>query len=126
MSSDPNTERMTVKRSTIFISVGNRTEVFGSVEEVPAPLRRKLQETTQGINSATILIADRKGREEILRALQGLPSSLRPRLAQSLVSRLPGKRSRQEAGFFEKYWMEMLIPATLGFCLWMSLKYVGF
>lgn len=119
-------ERVTVKRSTVFISVGNRTEVFGSVEEVPPALRRKLHETTQGINSATILIADRRGREEILKALQGLPSSLRPKLAQSLVSRLPRRASKKEAGFFERYWMELLIPATLGICLWISLKYIGF
>jgi hypothetical protein len=58
--------------------------VFHSVGEVPAPLRRKLQETTRSTNSATILIADRQGREELVRALQGEPSSVQCRLAETI------------------------------------------
>ena len=69
--------RVTLKSSTIFISVGNKTEVYRSVADVPPPLRKKLEQSTNGINSATILIADRKGKEEIVRAIRGLPSSLR-------------------------------------------------
>jgi hypothetical protein len=38
---------------------------------------KKLEQSTNGINSATILIADRKGKEEIVRAIRGLPSNLR-------------------------------------------------
>jgi len=56
--------RVTLKSSTIFISVGNKTEVYRSVEDVPPALRKKLDQSTNGINSATILIADRKGKEE--------------------------------------------------------------
>jgi hypothetical protein len=67
-------DRMTVKTSTIFISVGGKTKVFKSVDDVPPKLRRKLQESTSGINAATILIADRRGREEIVKALRGMPS----------------------------------------------------
>lgn len=76
--------RITAKRSTIFIAAGNGIQVFHSVSEVPAPLRRKLQETTRSTNSATILIADRQGREELVRALQGEPSSVQCRLAETL------------------------------------------
>ena len=72
-------DRLTVKTSTIFISVGSKTKVYRSVDEVPPKLRRKLQESTTGLNAATILIADRKGREEIVKALQGLPSGLQAR-----------------------------------------------
>src|SRR6266852_5356088 len=76
--------RVTLKSSTIFISVGNKTEVYRSVEDLPPALRKKLEQSTNGINSATILIADRKGKEEIVRAIRGLPSSLRSRLSASL------------------------------------------
>ena len=60
--------RVTVKTSTIFIAKGNRTRVYRSVSEIPQRLRKELEESTNSFNSATILIADRRGREEILRA----------------------------------------------------------
>ncbi|MGA2593497.1 MAG: hypothetical protein ABSH32_26575 [Bryobacteraceae bacterium] len=68
-----------LKSSTILISAGETAAVYRSVKEVPAPLRRKLLKSTNGLNSATILIADRRGREEIARAIQNLPSSLQRR-----------------------------------------------
>jgi len=68
-----------MKSSTILISAGETDAVYRSVKEVPAPLRRKLLKSTNGLNSATILIADRRGREEITRAIQNLPSSLQRR-----------------------------------------------
>src|SRR5215475_7567778 len=76
--------RVTVKTSTIFIAKGGKTHVFRSVDDVPPRLRKELEESTNSFNSATILIADRRGREEIVRALNGMPSSLRTRLASSL------------------------------------------
>src|SRR5258708_35924576 len=78
--------RVTVKTSTIFIAKGGRTKVYRSVEEMPRRLRQELEQSTNGFNSATILIADRRGRAEILRALQGMPSTLRTRLASSLAA----------------------------------------
>jgi hypothetical protein len=68
-----------MKSSTILISAGETDAVYRSVKEVPAPLRRKLLRSTNGLNAATILIADRRGREEITRAIQNLPSSLQRR-----------------------------------------------
>src|SRR3954454_18502823 len=86
---------LTAKRSTIFIAAGKGIQVFHSVSEVPPPLRRKLQETTRGTNSATILIADRQGREELVRALQGEPSSVQCRLAETI--RAKQSRPSQES-----------------------------
>ena len=80
-------QRVTVKTSTIFIAKGGKTQVYRSVSEVPPRLRKELEESTNSFNSATILIADRRGREEILRALNGLPSGLRTRLASSLAAK---------------------------------------
>ena len=79
--------RVTVKTSTIFIAKSGRTQVYRSVGEIPAKLRKELEESTNSFNSATILIADRRGRQEIVKALNGLPSSLRSRLANSLTPR---------------------------------------
>lgn len=68
-----------MKTSTILISAGETDAVYRSVKEVPQPLRRQLLKSTNGINAATILIADRRGREEIQRAIRDLPSSLQRR-----------------------------------------------
>ncbi|MFL6416531.1 MAG: hypothetical protein ACJ74Y_12785 [Bryobacteraceae bacterium] len=76
--------QLTAKRSTVFIADARGIQVFKSVSDVPLPLRRKLQESTRSSNSATILIADRHGREELVRALQGEPSSVQCRLAETL------------------------------------------
>jgi hypothetical protein len=63
-----------VKTSTIFISTGEVESVYRSVEEVPDPLKRQLIRSTNGLNSATIVIADRQGRKEIARAIRNLPA----------------------------------------------------
>ncbi|HEU0142947.1 MAG TPA: hypothetical protein VFQ79_24720 [Bryobacteraceae bacterium] len=60
----------TFKHSTILIAAGKRTEVYRSLDQVPPALLRKLKECTGGSNAGTILIADERGREEILRSLR--------------------------------------------------------
>ncbi len=54
------------------------------MEEVPPQLRSRLLKTTNGANSATILIADRRGRKEIARAMRKLPASTQRRLRRSM------------------------------------------
>ena len=63
-----------VKTSTILISSGERQTVYRSVEEVPDSLKRQLIRSTNGLNSATIVIADREGRKEIAKAIRNLPA----------------------------------------------------
>jgi hypothetical protein len=120
-------QRVTVKTSTIFIAKGNRTKVYHSVNEVPPRLRKELEASTNGFNSATILIADRRGREEILRVLNGLPTNLRTRLASSLVERktAPQAVAKRTAviGFVVRNWLEMLLPAAVGVVIWMAFRY---
>jgi hypothetical protein len=70
--------------STVLISAGREEWVCRTVEEVPPHLRRRLIKSTNGSNSATILIADRRGRLEIARALRKLPSSTQRRLRRSM------------------------------------------
>src|SRR5882757_2821381 len=71
--------RYTLKSSTVFVSIGEETRVFRSVDEVPAEWIRYFERSKGRLRPQTILIADPKGKEEILRGLQGLPSSVRPR-----------------------------------------------
>lgn len=129
--------RMTVRTSTIFIAKGGKTRVYHSMGDVPPGLRKELDESTNSFNSATILIADRRGREEIVRALNGLPSSLRSRLAKSLHSKdeagqtVPSPISAPDgmgwvaegARFVRRYWLEMVIPSAAALIIWASFHF---
>lgn len=72
--------------STVLISTESWDRVYRSVDEVPARLRSRLLKTTNGVNSATILIADRKGRKEIDKAMRKLPGPSQRRLVHSILA----------------------------------------
>jgi hypothetical protein len=114
--------RLTVRSSTIFISVGNRINVYRSASEVPPRLRKKLEETTNGLNSATILIADRRGRDELARAMRGLPSGVRSRLAYALTrkSQTGGRRAIWRDW---RTWAELLLPGAVGLAIWLAFHF---
>lgn len=120
-------QRVTVKTSTIFIAKGKRTRVYHSVQDVPQTLRRELEESTNGFNSATILIADRRGRQELLRALQGMPSGLRTRLVSSMQPQVPEAppptRAQVALAFVKHNWMEILLPGAVGAVIWLAFNY---
>ncbi len=112
--------QLTAKSSTIYIATGTHTCIYHSVKDVPMPLRRRLEESTSGLNSATILIADQRGREELVRALQGRPSSVQSRLADAIrahqARRTPAPRQRRKLSL--RSWLEILLPAAIGASLW--------
>jgi hypothetical protein len=72
--------------STVLISASGTEQVYRSVEDVPAGLRTRLLKSTNGANSATILIADRRGRKEIAKAMRNLPGPVRRRWMQTLMA----------------------------------------
>jgi hypothetical protein len=120
--------RVTVKTSTIFIAKGGRTRVYRSVSEVPPQLRKELEESTNSFNSATILIADRRGRQEIIKTLNGVPSALRSRLAPSLAPRA----AQEPAGenritpvlrFVQRNWVELALPAAVSLIVWAAFHF---
>jgi len=115
--------RLTVRSSTIYIAIGNRMNVYRSVDEVPPRLRKKLEETTNGLNSATILIADRRGRQELGRAMRGLPSGIRSRLAFSLAHRGESGEKRWPFWLDWRTWIELLLPGAVGLLVWMAFHY---
>jgi hypothetical protein len=123
--------RVTVKTSTIFIAKTGRTQVYRSVGEIPARLRKELEQSTNSFNSATILIADRRGREEIMKALNGLPSNLRSRLANSLAPRPAGEPPVTQAvskaapilGFMRRNWLEITLPTAVAVIVWAAFTF---
>jgi hypothetical protein len=86
----------TYQTSTVLISSGGSDRVYRSVDEVPAPLRTLLMKSTTSANSATILIADRRGRREIARAMRNLPGGPQRRLLRAIagVETAPAALSR--------------------------------
>jgi hypothetical protein len=116
---------LTARSATIFIATGDKTRVFRSVEEVPPALRQKLQESTRSLNAATILIADKRGREELVRALQGEPSEVKCRLAETIRTRqsenVALQRRRVGVRPFRK-WLEFLLPVVIGASLWFFIE----
>ena len=107
----------TVKSSTVFVSVGEETRVFRSVDEVPSEWIRYFERSKGRLRPQTILIADPKGREEILRGLQGLPSSVRPRWnPASMRSSLPALTASAAASASQRFqWTtrQVLIEVSL-------------
>jgi hypothetical protein len=122
--------RVTVKTSTIFIAKNGPTQVYRSVSEIPDRLRKELEESTNSFNSATILIADRRGREEIVKALNGLPSSLRSRLANSLTPRPDAEAEVEQESkvapvlrFLRRNWLEITLPTTVAVIVWAAFNF---
>jgi hypothetical protein len=113
---------LTARSSTIFISTEDGTHVYRALGDVPAHLRRRLVESTHGLNSATILIADKRGREELVRALRGNPTDVQSRVVDSL-------RARQESSIEAepvkspksslRNWLEFLLPLMVGASVWL-------
>jgi hypothetical protein len=84
---EPNPETSGLyQTSTVLIAQSGRHTIYKSVEEVPARLRTRLLKSTNGANSATILIADRRGRKEIARAMRSLPGPAQRRLMHSILA----------------------------------------
>jgi hypothetical protein len=72
--------------STVLISAEGTEMVYRSMDEVPDPLRSKLLKSTNSPNSATILIADRRGRREIAKAMRSLPGTAHRRMLHAVLA----------------------------------------
>lgn len=125
--------RLTASTSTIFVATREGTQVFHSMQEVPETFRRKLRDTSRNGNTLTILIADKLGRQELIRALEGQPSSLKGRIASGCSRKLleapqdaapktsarPQDASGKQIIFSLRTWVELLLPVAIGASLWL-------
>lgn len=122
--------RPTLKTSTIFVAIGDDMSVYRSLHEMPARVRRTLRESSRAWNSATIMIADRRGRDELVRAMQGQPSRVDSRLVRSGAARrlitastselAPGvPRSANPAPHAWRRWVEIAALGAAGLALWL-------
>jgi hypothetical protein len=83
-------EQLVHRVSTIVVGESDRTRVFHSLEEMPKDLRKRLQQVIASENSATLLIADERGRQEIMHKLEGGQSPLESRLIESIIKQRNG------------------------------------
>lgn len=106
-------ERGTVRTRTIFIATRGKTALYHAFEEVPVALRKKLERSTTGANSGTVLIADRRGLQELVRL------GVRQREAR----RRQAKRTRGKIAleFLMAHWPEIGLSGALAILLWLAL-----
>src|SRR3954451_10840231 len=112
-------ETVTHKSSTIFIATGKRTKIYRSFADVPPVLRKRLEQSTSGMNSATILIADRNGREGLVCSIQGLPSGVRTRVGANRNAQVAAPSSSGRKFWNDyRHWIELGGVALLGLGVW--------
>jgi hypothetical protein len=106
----------TVRTSMVVIGVEDRQEVYSSIDAVPPDLRKRLLRSTAGDDAATILIADRAGRDAVF-------NSLRARLASQR------RRTRTEATWGQalaawlRTWGAVLVSGAVGLMAWVLATY---
>lgn len=85
---EPNPETSGVMQtSVVLISAGGEDMIYRTVDDVPSRLRTQLLRSTNGANSATILIADRRGRKQVAKALRSIPGPAQRRLMHNALGR---------------------------------------
>lgn len=104
------TTSVVMKTSAVLIAAGGERQVYRSVAEVPASLRKILQDSTSSANSATILIADRRGKEEIAKALD--------RVAETPAAPPSGPVWRM-FGLSWRNWLGVAIGCASGVITWL-------
>ncbi len=57
------------KTSTVLITIGGSDRIYRSIDEAPEHLRKRFEKAAMACDSASIVIADRVGREKIEDAL---------------------------------------------------------
>jgi hypothetical protein len=119
-------QRVTVKTSTILIAKGGRTRVYRSMQEIPQRLRKQLEDSTNGFNSTTMLIVDRRGRGASA-GLEGLAVGLAHARVSSMQSQTleqpPVAACHSVLQFLPRNWLEILLPGAVGAVLWLAFNY---
>lgn len=106
--------KLTAKSSTIFIASGDTTRVYHSMSDVPRALRRKLEQSTSGTHSATILIADRRGRQELVRALQ--TQAMARAAALKAATPVPTRSAKRRVDLRS---VGVVLPVLVGILIWL-------
>lgn len=107
----------TFKTSTIFVATAKKTRVFQSIDNVPSPLRKRLSENLSGPNTRTLIVADRRGREYLLKVLQRATSGA-SKTGVPAARGLRDDRNYRLWATAKRYWLEIALIASLGMAGW--------
>jgi|SRR4051794_29367551 hypothetical protein len=103
----------TYKTSTILVSMGRRMRVFKSIEEMPDGLKKRVTENMSGPNSRTLVVADRRGREYLLKALKRAGEASVEKRKKVYSDTLTRKCRKLSA-----WWVEIGLITMLGAACW--------
>ena len=109
-----------MKSSTILISEGRTDAVYRSVTEVPHRLRKRLLKYTSGMNSATILIADRRGKEELAKAIRRLPGNSQQRLMEAVFGQTPATGRLRYLRPYRRTALAVLLALVITLVMWIA------
>jgi hypothetical protein len=109
-----------MKTSTILISTDDGG-IFGSIDEVPEPLRERLVACTSGANAATIFIADQGGRSRLPLALRTEPCPAPP-APVSIFSRSLQAQVRYRGRVPVLLWAGVVVAGFSGALVWLAIS----
>ena len=109
-----------MKSSTILISEGRTDAVYRSVAEVPHRLRKRLLKYTSGMNSATILIADRRGKEELAKAIRRLPGNSQQRLMEAVFGQTPATGRLRYLRPYRRVALAVVLALVITLVMWLA------
>jgi hypothetical protein len=109
-----------MKSSTILISEGRTDAVYRSVSEVPLRLRKRLLKYTSGMNSATILIADRRGKQELAKAIRRLPGNSQQRLMDAVFGQSVDNVYLRRLKPYRRMALAVLLATVITLVMWVA------
>jgi hemin uptake protein HemP len=115
---DSEMQTSTFKTSTIFVATGKRTRVFQSMDDVPTGVRKRMSEHLSGPNTRTLIVADRRGREYLLRVLQRATSSTTLKSCEPISKPSAARRFTDLWFTAKRYWLEVALIGLLGAAGW--------
>ncbi len=108
-------ERGTIKTSAIYVATDEGTSVYRTLQEVPPSLRRKVAELAFRPDTRTLLIADRRGLREFLRARRARVERIRQAAEAAAV---PPKRRVRVWRAIRRRRIELLLTAVVVLLIW--------
>ena len=107
------------KVSTIVVGAGSTVRTYRSLEEMPPAVQEQMDRALSGENSATLLIADERGRQEILNSLRGQESELDSRLISALATRRKEQTVQPRWRLSTRGWIELGVLSLLAVFAWL-------
>lgn len=111
------------KVSTIVVGAGGSVRTYRSLDEVPPAVQEQMDRALSGENSATLLIADERGRQEILKSLRGQESELDSRLISALSTRRKEPEAPSRWRISTLGWIELGVASLLAVLAWLAVAW---